>query len=64
MRWHPEENDVFIFAKGPELQCSMAVMVVENKQPFATSCFGSRMLLKVLNPLKANLISGPAIRTN
>lgn len=42
----------------------MAVIVVENKQPFATSCFSSRMLLEVLNPLKANLISGPAIRTN
>ena len=64
MRQYLEENDVFIFAKGPKLQCSIAVIVVENKQPFATSYFGSYMLLKVLNPLKANLISGPAIRTN
>jgi hypothetical protein len=42
----------------------MAVMVIENKQPFATSCFGSRMLLKVLNPLKADLVGSLAICTN
>jgi hypothetical protein len=42
----------------------MAVIVIENKQPFATYCFGSRMLLKVLNLLKADLVGGLAIYTN
>jgi hypothetical protein len=64
MRWYLEENDVIIFVEGPKLWCSMAVMVVKDKQPFVTSCFSSRVLFKVLNLLKANLIGSPAIRTN
>jgi hypothetical protein len=38
MRWHPEKNDIVIFAEGPKLWCSMAVMVVKNKQPFVMGC--------------------------
>jgi hypothetical protein len=64
MSWHLEENDVVIFVEGPKLWCSMAVMVVKDKQPFATSYFSSRVLFKVLNLLKANLVSSLAIRTN
>jgi hypothetical protein len=64
MRWHPEESDVVVFAEGFKLWCSIAVMVVEDKQPFATSCFTSRVLFKVMNPLKANLVGSPANRTD
>jgi hypothetical protein len=38
MRWHPEENDVIVFAEGPKLWCSVAVMVVKNEKPFTTNC--------------------------
>jgi hypothetical protein len=64
MRWYLEENDVVVFVEGPKLWCSIAVMVIKDKQPFATSCFSSRVLFKVLNPLKVNLVGSPAIRAD
>ena len=39
----------------------MASMVVKNKEPFASNCLLSCMLLKVLDPLVANLVCSPAI---
>jgi hypothetical protein len=61
-----EESGVVIFAEVPKLWCSnvMAIMVVLDKQPFATSCFSFRVLSKCLNSLKANLVGSLAIRTD
>jgi hypothetical protein len=64
MRWHPEENDVVAFTEGSELWCNVASIVIKNKQPFATNSLCLSMQFKVLNLLKANLISSPSIWTN
>jgi hypothetical protein len=42
----------------------MASMVVKNKEPFAPNCLLSCMLLKMVDPLEANLICSPAIWAN
>ena len=61
MRRHPKENNAVVFTEFSELWCCMASMVVKNKEPFAPNCLLSCMLLKMLDPLEANLICSPAI---
>jgi len=61
MRRHLKENNAVVFTEGPELWCYIASIVVKNKEPFAPNCLLSYMLLKMLNPLEANLIYSPAI---
>ena len=39
-------------------------MVIKNEEPFAPNCLLSYMLLKMLNPLEANLIYSLAILAN
>jgi hypothetical protein len=64
MRRHPKENNAVVFAEYPELWCCMASMVVKNKEPLAPNCLLSCMLLKMPDPLEANLICSPAIWAN
>jgi hypothetical protein len=64
MRRHPKEKNAIVFAECPKLWCGMASMVVKNKEPFAPYCLLSCMLLKMLDPLEANLICSPAIRAD
>jgi len=61
MRRHLKENNAVVFIEGPKLWCYIASMVVKNKEPFAPNCLLSYMLLKMLNPLEANLIYSLAI---
>ena len=61
MRRHLKENNAIVFTECSELQCYIASMVVKNEEPFAPNCLLSYMLLKMLNPLEANLIYSPAI---
>jgi hypothetical protein len=42
----------------------LSSMVVKNKEPFAPNCLLSCMLLKMVDPLEANLICSPAIWAN
>jgi hypothetical protein len=64
VRRHPKENDVIIFTECPKLRCYVASIVVKNKEPLTPNCLLSYMLLKMLDPLEANLICSLAIRAN
>lgn len=64
MRWHPEKNNITVVAEVPELWYSVALIIVQDKQAFATNAFHSSIFLKVMNPLNTNRISNPAIWTN
>jgi hypothetical protein len=64
VRRHLEENDVVIFTECPELRCYVASIVVKNKEPLTPNCLLPYMLLKMLDPLEANLICSLAIWAN
>jgi hypothetical protein len=61
MRRHPKENNAVIFVEYPELWCYIASMVVKNKEPLTPNCLLSYILLKMPDPLEANLIYSLAI---
>ena len=64
MRRHLKENNTIIFAEHPELQCYIASIVVKNKEPLAPNCLLSYILLKMPDPLEANLICSLAIQAD
>ena len=64
MRRHLKENDVIVFIECPKLRCYVASIVIKNKKPLTPNCLLSYMLLKMLDPLEANLIYSLAIRAN
>ena len=64
MRRYLKEDNAVIFIECSELQCYMTSIVVKNKEPFAPNYLLSYMLLKMLNPLEANLIYSLAILAN
>ena len=64
MRRHLKENDVIVFTECPKLRCYVASIVIKNKEPLTPNCLLSYMLLKMLEPLEANLICSLAIRAN
>jgi hypothetical protein len=61
MRRHLKENNAVIFIEYPELWCYIASIVVKNKEPFTPNYLLPYMLLKMLDPLEADLIYSPAI---
>ena len=61
MRRHLKENNAVIFTECSKLWCCMTSMAVKNEEPFAPNRLLSYMLLKMLNPLEADLICSPAI---
>jgi len=64
MRRHLKEDNAVIFTECSELWCCMTSMVVKNEEPFAPNRLLSYMLLKMLNPLEADLIYSPAVLAN
>jgi hypothetical protein len=64
MRRHLKENNAIIFIECSKLWCCIASIVIKNKEPFAPNYLLSYMLLKMLDPLEANLIYSPAILAN
>ena len=64
MRKHLKENNVIVFTECSKLRCCIASIVVKNKEPLTPNCLLSYMLLKMLDPLEANLIGSLAIRAN
>jgi hypothetical protein len=64
VRRYLKENNVIVFIECPKLRCYMASIVVKNKEPLTPNCLLSCILLKMLDPLEANLIYSPAIRAN
>lgn len=58
---HAESNNLVILAVLLEFERVVALMAVDNKQSVATDYLPLCMLIKVLQPLKTKLVSGPAI---
>ena len=61
MSRHTEADDLVLCTVLVELRRSMATMAVEDKQAVGSLCTRCRMSIKVLNPLKTELISSLTI---
>ena len=64
MRRHLKENNTIMFIECSKLWYCIASIVIKNKEPCAPNYLLSYMLLKMLNPLEANLIYSLAILAN
>ena len=58
---HVECDDLIVPAVELELGGVVAFVAVEDQQPVYALCPGRRMVVEVLDPLKANYIGNPAI---
>ena len=64
MRRHTEGDDLVVLAELVKLWGSVAAVAVKDKQSVRPCCTRLCVSVEVLHPLKAKLISRPAIVTN
>ena len=64
MRWHTKGDNLVLGAILVKLWRSVAAVAVKDKQAVGSCCTRLRVSVKVLSPLKAKLISCPAVVAN
>ena len=53
------DNDLFAVSKGKEIKTVMGVVTIQNKEPIFPICPFFCGFMKILQPLRGNLIVGP-----
>jgi hypothetical protein len=61
VRWHAEGKNLVFKAVVLKILAKMALMAVQNKQPVCPHLARLCMRVKMLQPLKAKRVVGPAV---